>query len=277
MSGKEGIRFSQNYISRGAPESDSSRMRLRVYRLFSTLKLYDHVSAETVELGIGARVPYHSVVSSRNWDGFFTGAALRDFLDAITVISRSIPSAYSRSRDQWIEGVGAIFLQENVGYRIDRQGGVHFAVDSEFEHNQASVIGALQAPRYSAARGHFEAGQRALDAHPTQTRDAIRQTFESVETIFKLMFPDVSQLGATEITKKLQPLIEGRLLGTERSAALRWLAGFKEWVNGAHPYRHGQGVETPDNPSIWSAVLSVSLGASYARWLAELDAATLAG
>jgi hypothetical protein len=53
----------------------------------------------------------------------------------------------------------------------------------------------------------------------------------------------------------------------------RWLEGFVDWVNGAHQYRHGQGVEVPDNPSIGTAVLSVSLGSSYARWLAELDTA----
>ena len=156
---------------------------------------------------------------------------------------------------------------------MDNLGGVHFAIDGEFVHNQTCAIAALQASRYGAARAHFEAGQRALDVTPPQTREAIRQTFESVETIFKLMFP-VSQLGVTEVTKKLKPLLHEKLNGTERDVALRLTEGFSHWIIGAHPYRHGQGVENPDNPSLSTTILSVSLGSTYARWLAELDAAT---
>ena len=84
------------------------------------------------------------------------------------------------------------------------------------------------------------------------------------------MFSDVSRLGAAEATKKLGPMLKERLGGTECDTALRSLEAFKEWVNSVQPYRHGQGVEEPDNPSVQSAVLSVSLGSSFVRWLAEL-------
>ncbi len=272
----EGKRFSSNYITRGEPTSDSERMRLRVSRLFSKCRANSSFGAEEIESALGVSVPRYTT-GYCHWDRFFTRCALRDFLDTITVVAKALRDERShRHLQDWIEGVSLIFSEENVRDRLDPLGGVHFAVDGEFEHNQACAIAALQPARYGAARSHFEAGQRALDANPPETREAIRQTFECVETIFKLMFPDVSQLGSSEITKKLQPLLDSKPQGTERNALLRWLAGFKEWVNGAHQYRHGQGVEEPDNPSVATAVLSVSLGSTYARWLAELNAATIA-
>lgn len=266
----EGVRFSENYIPRGEPTSDSSRMRMRLYRLFTTYKLDDKVRGETIELALGVLVPWTSY--GRDWSKFFQERQLRDLLDTITVVYRALAGSYSIYQKSWLDGVSVIFRQENVRYRVDSKGGVHFAIDGEFDHNQACTIAALQAARYGAARAHFEAGQRALDASPPQTREAIRQTFECVETIFKLMFSDVSQLGSSEIAKKLKPLIDSRMSGSERNAMGLWLKSLGDWINGAHQYRHGQGVEEPDYPSIQTAVLNVSLGSTYARWLAELDA-----
>lgn len=269
MTIKEGVKFSQNYIARGEPSSDSQRMRLRVYRLFE--KCRSRIDAEALELVLGVAVPWGP--GRRDWQKFFLDSSLRDFLDTITVVAKELRDERSYKFEDWLNGVSLIFDEENVRYRLDNQGGVHFAVDGEFEHNQACAIAALQAPRYGGARSHFEAGLRAFDANPPQTREAIRQNFECVETIFRLMFPEVSQLGSSEVTKKLKPLIEKRLQGSEKNAMARWLEGFADWVNGAHQYRHGQAVEVPDNPTIATAVLSFSLGSTYARWLAELDAA----
>lgn len=245
-------------------------MRLRLSRLFEELHLDERVKVSTFELMLGASVPYQNGYLS--WRRFFETSSITDLLDSITVIADIVrTTAYRNSLRQWLEYAEKIFREENVRYRIDENGIVHFAIDHEFERNQASALAALQHSRYGAARAHYEAGQKALDASPPETREAIRQTFECAETLFKLMFPNVSGLGSTEVAKKLNPLVESWPAGTERDASLRLITALKGWVDSAQPYRHGQSVEEPDNPSLSTAVLSVSLGSSFIRWFAELD------
>jgi hypothetical protein len=54
-------------------------------------------------------------------------------------------------------------------------------------------------------------------------------------------------------------------------AANKQLASFKDWVDASHNYRHEQGSEDPVQPPSELAVLAVSNGASYLRWLIALD------
>jgi hypothetical protein len=272
---EQGVRFSQNYIAKGKPTSDSARMRRRLFNVFMRDRYNNFASSLDIEAALGVKMP-HLAGYGPHWEKYFVDCELRDFLDTITVVASKLRQLRETTRlGQWVRLVKEIFNEENVHYRLDERGGVHFAIDAEFEHNQACAIAALQGSRYGAARAHFEAGQKALDASSPQTREAIRQTFEAAETVFKLMFSDVTQLGVTEITKKLQPLVKDRFQGSERNSAVQLAEGFSKWVVGAHQYRHGQGVEEPDNPSITTTVLSVSLGATYVRWLAELDAIIL--
>ena len=47
--------------------------------------------------------------------------------------------------------------------------------------------------------------------------------------------------------------------------------GFGKWIDGLHNYRHGQGIPEPVAPSVGFAVFVLSSGASYLRWLVEID------
>lgn len=47
--------------------------------------------------------------------------------------------------------------------------------------------------------------------------------------------------------------------------------GFGKWIDGIHNYRHGQGLPEPVAPSVGFAVFVLSSGASYLRWLVEID------
>ncbi|WP_291733746.1 hypothetical protein [Leisingera sp. F5] len=62
---------------------------------------------------------------------------------------------------------------------------------------------------------------------------------------------------------------------TLQSVSAKTLEGFKDWINAAHFYRHEQGVEEPNQPAEEVAVLLISQGLSYTRWLAQLDRKTL--
>jgi hypothetical protein len=51
----------------------------------------------------------------------------------------------------------------------------------------------------------------------------------------------------------------------------------KAWTDAAHWYRHGQGKEEPKQPPASLAILSISAGAAFLRWLAEIDQAARKG
>lgn len=268
LQGAEGVRFSLNYLSRGEPTRDSMRMRRRLLSAAT-----DHTSGELaskIQAELGVTVPHTG--TGYFWSQYYETCELRDLLDTVTIIAVDL-AQYSLTRDKWVAKIARIFREENVGYRVDTRGGVHFAVDDEFERNWASSIGALASSKFSAAREHFEAAHKALDAHPIRTREAIRQTFEGVETVFRLLLPDAKLLGSSEVEKRLRPMVLDRYEGNARNAASKQVGALKEWVEGAHPYRHGQGVEETDNPPLDVAVLMVSAGAGFVRWLAQLVAA----
>lgn len=270
--GVEGQRFSLNYIARGEPGADSGRARLRAYRLFETLSVYPRtVSVQDIEGALGISVPYRG--AGYDLKTFFSTIDLQDFLDLVTVVTRRIAANGMPTR-RWLEGMRLIFREENLRYTVDERGGVHFAIDGEFERNQASAIAALAAERYRAALTHLEAAHSNLDAVPPNGREAIRRTFDCVETIFKLMFPGESRLDAVAVTKKLRPCL-GRQTDSdhEAHAAGQLAEALSKWITSAHQFRHAQADEHPTQPTLATTVLSVSMGASFARWLAELDQA----
>ena len=99
--------------------------------------------------------------------------------------------------------------------------------------------------------------------------------FEAVETLTKLIGGprNVRRLNATTVDGVLKPTVEGAYAGdeSERKAAVALLSGLKGWVTAAHEYRHGQGRQEPREAPMQFAVAMLSSGASYLRWLAELD------
>lgn len=249
-------------------------MRLRLARLFENSSLVSQVHRPKVEMKLGVSVPCVYGSGRPRWLAFFQECELRDLLDMVSYVAQTglvTNTAYRGAAKQWIDDVRTIFREENVRYRVDDFGVVHFSVDGEFEHNVSSALSALTASRYTAARMHFDAGQRALDNVPPQTREAIRQTYEAIETVFRLMFPEVARLNVGDVEKKLSPLVLEAVDGTERDCIKGVIAAFKDWIVGAQGYRHGKGTENLDNPSISTAVLIVSVGAAFLRWLVEVD------
>jgi hypothetical protein len=151
---------------------------------------------------------------------------------------------------------------------------VHFLVDEEFDRARQCALAALQTDRYSAVRAEFDVAYRALDVTPPNFKTAVRAVFEANEILFKLMFPRVPRLGENEIKNNLGPRVQ-KLHQTDPAAhraANRMVAAFGEWVEGGHNYRHGQPVEEPTPPPVPLALVFMSTGAGFLRWLAEMDA-----
>jgi hypothetical protein len=268
----EGQRFSRVYLDRGEPTADSPRMRVRLRELvYSIRPLFEAGSIVTSELGI----------EHRGWPDFFNTAALRDILDFITLARahlserrRSLPSFYA---DQWLlDGVQRIFSEENIHYRVDGRGGVHFQYDREFTHTTAAAISILQTARYANSLDAFNKALTALAEAPPDGKGAIRATFTAIEGLFILMFPDVQRLAAGEASR-LRPVVEQVYKGDRRAqeASDKTLQSLRGWIDAAHFYRHEEGKpDTVAQPPLTLAVYLISTGAAHLRWLAELDAAT---
>jgi hypothetical protein len=276
----EGGRFSHVYVSRGEPTDDSTRMRRRLASLVEEFTGLDGLGSR-LKKELGVRLPYD--VAGLDWDEFFAKCELRDLLDTVTIAwqylnvrvrtERYAPS--SAAPESWLQQVRRIFEEENVRYRIDSKGGVHFAIDDEFERNRAASLAVLNGPRYSNVLNEFDAAYSQLAAIPPIGKAAIRSTFSAAEGLFRLMFSEAPRLGAKEIDKYVPALLQ-RMHANDQTASRashRLLNSFKEWVDAAHFYRHEPGKEEIAQPPMPLAINLVSLGASYIRWLAEIDAA----
>ncbi|WP_041926859.1 hypothetical protein [Methylocystis sp. SC2] len=263
IEGDQARLFSRLYLEHGPPTRDSARMRRRLVEVWPAVNEQQIASWITKRLGVEVPRDWHG---EPVWSRYLSDADLRDVLDAITI-------AFLVSRDRkFLIEVATIFREENVGYRVDEQGVVHFAVDVEFERAVQSTIRGLDDPRYGNVIASFKRIQPELNKDPPDGKQAIRASFDAVEALFKLMFSRAHRLGGGEAQTHLAPLVTDRSEeGAERRAALKWVSSFKEWIEACHFYRHEQGQPEPHQPHIDLAIALISGGITYLRWLATFD------
>jgi hypothetical protein len=270
-----GKRFSHNYLKRGDPGADSVRMRRRMASLIYSIEELGDFSG-TVSRELGVDVPWNYVA---DWPSFFQTCELQDVLDLVTVAYRFLKGKEAkglrdwRAPDRWTQEVQRIFTEENLHYRVDDKGGVHFSFDAEFAFNTAAALASLRSDRFRNARASYEGAMAELAKAPPNGKDAIRGIFACAEGIFRLMFADSPRLTAQEV-QKMEPYLQKLHAGDAVAigSALKLINAFKDWIDAAHFYRHEAGKEEQHQPPIRLAVLAVSMGASFIRWLAEIDA-----
>jgi hypothetical protein len=272
--------YGRTYLERGKPAPDSVKMRSRLAAFHDAhLRPYNDHLAKALHLWHGIEIRHIASYEGTFFDfaDFYHKSTITDLLDAITQIWQLLRDNRNKGlAELWVKFVDIALTDENVAYEIDAEGGIHPRVDEEFQHNRAATVAALQAPRYRAALEQFEAAQAALNAAPPNGKNAIRDTFESVESIFKLMCgnPKPQRISAQEVRTRLKqiiaPLYGGNL--PAQTAAELMCESLADWINAAHRYRHAPGEEEPLPPPLDVAVLMMSAGASWVRWLAELDA-----
>jgi uncharacterized protein YqjF (DUF2071 family) len=105
---------------------------------------------------------------------------------------------------RWREGCRRIFEEENLRYEIDNKGGVHFKVDAEFAASTRASIAALGLPRYANSRAAYEKAMGALSGFSFDGKEGIRDEFNAVECIYKLMNSKASKLASADAIKLLQ-------------------------------------------------------------------------
>jgi hypothetical protein len=272
-----GERFSAMYQRPADRAPDSDRARHRVGALFRetvfsnrTVPLASFVSRE-----LGLPVPGGGRRSS-DWNQFLGECKTRDFLDAVTLIYRYLYwHIGDGTANWWRDVVRQIFADEHLAYEIDEVGGIHPAVDQEFQTNKASVLAGLRSERHRHVHDLFASTSHHLSADPPNYKQAWRATFAALEALFGLMFPYVRLCG-DEIDRRLGPIIRQAYDGdaAAQDAALRMLGGLREWVEASYNYRHQPGgVLDPVQPPADVAILAISHGAALLRWLAGLDEA----
>jgi hypothetical protein len=216
---------------------------------------------------LGVTIPQSG--SSYFFETFIRKSEVRDLLDGITIIFREI-QATDKARVQagFRAEVERMMREENLSYRVDEAGGVHFYVDEEFERSRNATIIGLSGDRYHAARDAFDDAHRALLAN--DTLGAVRRSFDAVENVFKIRF-GVPRLGASEIKSKFNPTLPDHYSGRATDAANRLSAAFAEWTNAAHQFRHAPGIADPSPPPMEITIIMMSEAASYLRWLVTLE------
>ncbi len=269
-----GERFSQLYLRPTERAQDSGRARHRVAALFRDNIFTDHAERLAPYIGreIGVSLPGDGKYSSQ-WSEFIRECPTPDFLDMITVIYRYLFWHASEEIAQWWrDAVRQIFAEENLAYTIDDVGGVHPAIDQEFQRNIVSCIAALQSQRYQNIGQLIESALAHLRAEPPNYKHAWRAVLSAVDGLFGLMFPYV-RLSADEIERRLLPAVLGAYDAdpAAQGAARAMVNGFQSWVEASQIYRHQPGAADVPQPPTDVAILAISYGASLIRWLAGLD------
>ena len=230
-----------------------------------------------MESQFGIEVPHYEGMGGRvfKFEDHFLQAHIDDVLESITAIARYLAGGPGRSSasDHWVNTVRQVFAEEHMAYRIDDDGVVHPLVDQAFEAARVSVIGALGGETFNAARAHFENAIAALEEDPPDTRGAVRDCFDAAENLFKLLTGNGQDLTQSNVTATLKPIVDrlhGGLAKATQSHAGRMLSSFADWANAGHPYRHAQGDTEIQAPTVALAVLYLSTGAGFIRWLAHM-------
>lgn len=283
--------YERVYLERGAPTRDSELLRRRlgayVQHRIDAKDHWELAKFITVETGLSA--PVSGSGGAMAWVKFedaFNGLPLIDLLKLITVVWRWLSSAevvgfgkdggpaYGTTwRDAWRTFVARALSEENVGYEVDERCGVHPTVDAEFQHSRAAAIAGLAAERYRGVRPAVEAAFERLSALPAEGTDAARSIFEAAESLTKLITGSGADLTEGLVEKTLRSVCGGLFSSDEqlKSTTQRLISSFAKWVSAVHPYRHGHAREHPLVLPEDVAILVVSEGAAFIRWLVELD------
>ncbi|MCX5578864.1 hypothetical protein [Kaistia terrae] len=268
----KGRRFSLLYVTQDSAASDSERLRNRLSKRFELSvgeRSYEVGSFLERELGIEL-LRLGSDRYYLRWDDF-RKVELRDLLDSVTLIGRSVRAQNQHLGAIYFREVSRIFEEERTAYRLDEDFGVHPSIDPAYEANLESAVRGLSSLGFNAARDYLQKADDEL-LPSGDTRQAIRSVFDAVENVFKQVFPKATSVNSKTIQNELRPHVErSHADGPEKRTALKNVEALTDWVDGCHNYRHEPGHQEPIPPQEGLAVLIVSQGIGYARWLAELS------
>lgn len=255
-------------------------MRKRLTEAFDSHVARSQSNLESYQIGkliereLGIDVVGHGIGGGYlNNDALFMKSQLSDLLDAITLIFRAFGNNSASNRaEKFLAEVRRIFAETGMAFRIDDKGGVHPLIDEAFEANRALAVRGLAGPQFVAARSAIESIDDALAENPQNFLKAVRNTFDAVENIFKQSFKGVTHLSKSVIDSHLRGLNSkpNVVPADDKLSFEKQITAFTNWVDSVHVYRHASGKPDPAPPSEDHAILLISSGVAYARWLAAI-------
>lgn len=264
---KEGANFRQNYLRGAELQPDSMRMRRRLHAIVepwyyeNRYALAQHMRAE---LGVD-----YQTGSDQN---FWLKANIDDVVTAVTALVQF--DGAEESKADMIAKIKRIFEDENLRYRIDSKGGVHFKVDQHFEASVAAALIGLGHAKYKAARTALEEALDGLGAAAPSGKAFIRGIFETVESAYLVTIQNekVDRIGPDSLDRDLSPLLIAKWKAYPEvdDRVKRLLDVLKPWIKAAHPFRHGAAVDQVHEAPIDYAIALGSQGITFLRLITGL-------
>lgn len=265
-----GERFSLVYLRPQQLLPDTPRFRRRLIKVFEA-----HAGNDSADFGQHLEVALGIKVLLGGYEGLyidwedFLGFELRDVLDCITLLHKYL-ILRNANTGAYIKHVRHVLAEEAMAYRLDDEGGVHPAIDTAYQIAQQTVIRSLGTQEFHAARQYIVRADDEL-LPKGNTREAIRAIFDAVENVFKQCFPKAISINKANIQNYLRPHIDQLYLdNVARRTANKSIESLIDWVDAAHNYRHEPGHAEPVGPPDDLAVMIVSQGLAYVRWLADI-------
>lgn len=268
----EGKLFSRVYLRPSELIQESERARNRFANMFEELsspersKLADFIKAE---LGVQVPVGYNGYL----WERWCRSCEMRDLLDALTAavhLRRAV--AGGDAQKKFVARVGRVFDEEGLHFRIDTLGGIHYRVDEQLERQIASTLLGLGAERFKSVRTEIDKSVEAIQQAQTDGKTAVQRIFEAAEILYRIALPQRTRMTRSNALQDMPAISDAAYASNPiaRASAEDMKKSFGEWIEACHHYRHGQGQPEPNQPPIGLAVLLVSQGLGFIRWLAEL-------
>lgn len=121
----------------------------------------------------------------------------------------------------------------------------------------------------------FQSAFERITVADADTKAAVRDIFDAAESLFKLILQPASPALTEQTADKLLRGVVSRAYATAHAsaqqAAGRTCSSFGKWADACHPYRHGHAADHVVAPPMDLAIVLLSQGASFIRWLTEID------
>lgn len=267
----EGGLFRRNYVREAVPLADSKRARRRLLVLFGKVVRGSNQERfiQQIEGDLGVPYPYRGMYHSH--EAFWEASEIGDALSGITFMIQLAQGDHERTGKLALDGARRILSEEQLHYRIDDAGGVHFLIDEEFIRVSDAALAGLGDPRFAAAKHALDEALANLGPAKQSGKALIRGVFEAVESAFLVVIgqPSVNRLNGQAIEKHLKPILMARYAGygEAEDKVNRAMDTFKAWVTSAHPFRHGAPLDQIHEAPLDLAVMTATQGMGFLRYL----------
>ena len=267
--------YSRNYLKKDKLVDDSERFRNRIAAYFNkkavdiNARNFCGINIE-IELGISIdKTCYIDGTQKYNLDILFLSDDISDVLGSITLIYKYGVIA----RDDWKNFVERVFREEGLNYTLDEKCGVHPYVDEEFQQNKLTTLRCLEKEGLTAVKHEFEQAFENLRSNNKDNKGAIKAINEAIETLVKNMNGLENVNNLDKAIPKLKNVIEKAYKDDKIiiDASKQMVESLRQWNSSCHQYRHGQKTTKPNQPTDEYTILMLSQGASYIRWLLDIE------